>query len=283
MLRLCRCLWALPAEKKAFMELVKTLRYRTEAPISDCSAALKEADGDMEAAVQVLRKRGAAKAVKKGDRVTEQGFVVSCTAANPADGAAIITVCSETDFAARNTHFLETCVKVRRRLESMMEASRGAVLADAEAATRALSDATAEELRAAIAVLGENVRVRSVTPLRIAPHVSDSISIGTYTHGTLGVDSVGRIVGLVALSSLRPEEGPVPRGILTSAARHFVVTSGAEGSYIHQAFFGGEDNETVGKWMRRHHVKFSSSLVMEFGKEPVVNMAPEPHSKRGSA
>ncbi|KAK7195502.1 Elongation factor Ts, mitochondrial [Novymonas esmeraldas] len=262
------------ADKKAFMELVKTLRYRTEAPISDCSAALKETNGDVDAAMQVLRKRGAARAMKKGDRVTEHGFVVSCVGSTPASGAAIITVCSETDFAARNEHFQKACVQARAHLRNLLDSTGGAVLANPEEATKQLNESMAEELRATIAVLGENMRVRSITPLLPAPHVSERLLIGSYTHGSLSIHDVGRIVGLVAVSQLREGE-VVPSDVLTSVGRHFVATSGAEGNYAHQNFFGSE-TETVGKWLKQRGLRFSSSLVQEFGKEPVVHTAPAP-------
>jgi elongation factor Ts len=275
MLRRTYYFLALPTDKKAFMELVKTLRYRTEAPISDCTAALKETDGDMDAAMQVLRKRGAARAMKKGDRVTEHGFVVSCVGSTPASGAAIITMCSETDFAARNDHFQKMCVQARDHLRRLLDETKGTVLTDPDAAVKRLSDIMADELRAGIAVLGENMRVRSIVPLRPAPHVSEGLLIGSYTHGSLSTDDVGRIVGLVAVSQLREDE-VISKDVLTSVGRHFVATSGAEGNYAHQNFFGSE-TETVGKWLKQHGLKFSSSVVQEFGKEPVVHTAPEPH------
>jgi elongation factor Ts len=275
MLRSTYYFLALPTDKKAFMELVKTLRYRTEAPISDCTAALKETDGDMDAAMQVLRKRGAARAMKKGDRVTEHGFVVSCVGSTPASGAAIITMCSETDFAARNDHFQKMCVQARDHLRRLLDETKGTVLTDPDAAVKRLSDIMADELRAGIAVLGENMRVRSIVPLRPAPHVSEGLLIGSYTHGSLSTDDVGRIVGLVAVSQLREDE-VISKDVLTSVGRHFVATSGAEGNYAHQNFFGSE-TETVGKWLKQHGLKFSSSVVQEFGKEPVVHTAPEPH------
>ncbi|KAG5474014.1 hypothetical protein CUR178_04125 [Leishmania enriettii] len=275
MLRRSLPCFAVSADKKAFMELVKTLRYRTEAPISDCSAALKETDGDMDAAMQVLRRCGAARAMKKGDRVTEHGFVVSCVGSTPESGAAILAVCSETDFAARSEHFQRACVLAGEHLRKLMDSTNGAVLTNPEEAVRQVSDAMSEELRAAIAVLGENMRVRSITPLVPAPHVSERLLIGSYTHGTLSVNNVGRIVGLVAVSQVR-EDGVIPEDVLTSIGRHFVATSGAEGNYAHQNFFGSE-TETVGKWLKQHGLKFSSSLVQEFGKESVTHTAPEPH------
>ncbi|KAG5490485.1 hypothetical protein JKF63_00605 [Porcisia hertigi] len=275
MLRFSHLRLAVFSDKKAFMESVKTLRYRTEAPISDCSAALKETEGDMDAAMEVLRKRGAAQAMKKGDRVTEHGFVVSCVGSTPASGAAIITMCSETDFAARNEHFQKTCMQARYQLCQLMDATGGAILESPEVAVQQLSDVMANDLRAAIAVLGENMRVRSITPLVPAPHVSERLLIGSYTHGTLSFDNVGRIAGLVAVSQVREGE-VIPMDVLTSVGRHFVATSGAEGNYAHQNFFGSE-TETVGKWLKQHGLKFSCSLVLEFGKEPVVHTAPEPH------
>ncbi|KPA80385.1 putative mitochondrial elongation factor ts, putative (EF-TS) [Leptomonas pyrrhocoris] len=267
---------ALPTDKKAFMELVKTLRYRTEAPITDCTAALKETDGDMDAAMEALRKRGAARAMKKGDRVTEHGFVVSCVGSTPASGAAIITVCSETDFAARSDHFQRMCIKARDHLRGLLDETKGTVLADPEQAVKQLSEIMVDEVRAGIAVLGENVRVRSVVPLRPAPHAAEHLLIGSYTHGSLNTEDVGRIVGLVAVSQTREDE-VISKDVLTSVGRHFVATSGAEGNYAHQNFFGSE-TETVGKWLKQHRLKFSSSVVQEFGKEPVVHTAPEPHS-----
>lgn len=272
---------AVPTDKKAFMELIKTLRYRTEAPISDCSAALKEADGDLDAAVQVLRKRGAARAMKKGDRVTEHGFVVSCVGSTPACGAAVITMCSETDFAARNAHFQATCIKARDYLRRMMDDTNGAILADPEEASNKLSTAMVDELQAAIAVMGENMRVRSITPLRPAPHISQNLLIGSYTHGSLDVADVGRLVGLVALHPVREGE-VISQDTLVSVARHFVATSGAEGNYAHQNFFGS-DEVTVGKWLKQHGLQFSSSVVLEFGKEPVIHTAPVPHQKNTTA
>ncbi|EPY34702.1 elongation factor Ts [Strigomonas culicis] len=160
-----------------------------------------------------------------------------------------------------------------------MDDSQGAVLADPAAAATTLAEASQSDLQAAIAVMGENMRVRSVTPLLPAPHVSEHLCVGSYTHGTVGVDDVGRIVGLVAVSHLQPE-APVEPATLTAVARHFVATSGAEGNYAHQNFFGGDDGESIGKWLKRHHLRFSSSLVMEFGKEPVVNTAPVPHAPK---
>lgn len=269
---------ALPTDKKAMLELVKTLRFRTEAPISDCTAAIKEADGDVDAAIVLLRKKGAARANKKGDRTTQHGFVVACRGATPANGAAIITVCSETDFAARNEHFLSACATVRDTLAGLLNASKGAVLADPAAALAELTERTRDPLREAIAVLGENIRVQGVLPLGLAAAEAERALIGTYAHGGLAVPDVGRFVGLAAVAPLKDGgdgDGAVEEETLTAVARHFVATSGAEGNYTHQKFFGGDD-ETIGQWLKAHNLRLIKSLVLEFGKEPIINEAAKP-------
>ncbi|RNF20430.1 putative elongation factor ts [Trypanosoma conorhini] len=267
------CLTRLRANvsKAAFLEMVKELRFRTEAPIADCSAALKETAGDVEKAMEVLRKKGSARAMKKQSRETLHGSVVACV--GPPFGAAVITVCSETDFAARSPPFQSACAKVREALQRRIVDSRGDVLADPTEAHRSLVEATAEDIRASIAVLGENVTVKSVEPLRPTPHAAEHVAIGFYTHGALEVPEVGRIAGVVAVNRLDPA-AEVRASTLTDVARHFVACSGAEGNYAHQNFFGTE--ETVGQWLKRHGLRFSSSLVVEFGKEPVRHTAPPP-------
>ncbi|RNF08142.1 putative elongation factor ts [Trypanosoma rangeli] len=270
------CLTRLRASvsKVAFLEMVKDLRFRTEAPISDCSAALKETQGDVEKAMEVLRKKGSARAMKKQSRVTQHGSVVACVGGT--FGAAVITVCSETDFAARSAQFQNTCAKVRDALQKRILDSKGDVLANPTEAHHLLVEATTEDIQASIAILGENVMIKSVEPLRLAPHVAEHISIGSYTHGSLEVLDVGRIAGVVAVSRLDPTM-EVGTSTLTDVSRHFVACSGAEGNYAHQNFFGTE--ETVGQWLKRHGLRFSSSLVVDFGKEPVIHTAPQPRTK----
>lgn len=254
--------------KAVFMDLVKDLRYRTEAPIADCSAALREADGDLEKAMELLRKKGSARAIKKQSRVTEQGSVVACVGAK--FGAAVVTVCSETDFAARSIKFQNLCAKVKELLQAKIVDTKGDILANTAETHSFLMKTAAEDLCSSIAVLGENITITSVEPLRLAPHVSEHISIGSYVHGSLDVQGVGRIAGVVAVSRVDPT-AEVPAATLVDVARHFVACSGAEGNYAHQNFFGTE--ETVEEWLRRRGLRFSSSLVIDFGKEPIINTA----------
>ena len=87
-------------------QMVKQLRERTGAPMMDCKVALTEAKGDMEAAVDLLRKKGLAAAAKKAGRVTAEGAVGSYIHAGGKIGVLVEVNC-ETDFVARTDQFLE--------------------------------------------------------------------------------------------------------------------------------------------------------------------------------
>lgn len=87
-------------------ELVKKLRDRTGAGMADCKKALEEANGNEEQAIEVLRKRGAASAAKRADRVAKEGVIVAALSDDKSK-AVIAEVNSETDFVARNESFIE--------------------------------------------------------------------------------------------------------------------------------------------------------------------------------
>jgi elongation factor Ts len=91
---------------KISAELVKELREKTGASIMECRNALVEVKGDLEKAVENLRKRGKEKAAKKADRATAEGVVVSYIHSNKKIGAMVELLC-ETDFVAKNSEFQE--------------------------------------------------------------------------------------------------------------------------------------------------------------------------------
>ncbi len=86
-------------------ELVKKLRDRTGAGMADCKKALEEANGNEEQAIEILRKKGAASAAKRADRVAKEGVIVTAVS-NDLSKAVIAEVNSETDFVARNESFV---------------------------------------------------------------------------------------------------------------------------------------------------------------------------------
>ena len=131
--------------------LVKELRDKTGAGMMDCKAALADTSGDIEAAVDWLRKKGLAKAAKKAGRVAAEGLIGLALA--PTKGA-LVEVNSETDFVARNDQFqglvrmvAQVALDVGDDIESIKAAKVGnATVADA--------------LSSAIATIGENMTLR---------------------------------------------------------------------------------------------------------------------------
>ena len=91
------------------MAEITKLRQLTSAGLMDCTKALAETDGDIEAAVEILRKKGQAVAAKREDRQAAEGCVL---AANTADFAAVVALNCETDFVAKNAGFVETTKKI---------------------------------------------------------------------------------------------------------------------------------------------------------------------------
>lgn len=158
--------------------LVKELRERSGAGMMECKKALSENGGNIDAAMEYLRKTGLAKADKKADRVAAEGRIAS---AQNGGNAVLVEINSETDFVAKDENFVAFTGKV-----AAAALSSGA--ADAEALKSvAIDGATVEEARAAlIAKVGENVQVR-----RLA-RVAGGNNVAAYVHG-------GRIGVLVEL------------------------------------------------------------------------------------
>jgi elongation factor Ts len=97
---------------------VKELRERTGAPMMDVKNALEEAEGDQQKAIEILRKKGAASAQKRGGRSTSEGVVASYVHADGSKGA-LVEVQSETDFVARNEDFQEFARQVAIHVTAM--------------------------------------------------------------------------------------------------------------------------------------------------------------------
>jgi elongation factor Ts len=154
-------------------EAVKALRERTGAGMMECKKALVEANGDLEAAAEAMRKSGLAKADKKAGRVAAEGVVVI---ERSADGraAALVEINSETDFVARQPDFQGYAHDVAK----LALAARPADL-DALLAARLASGKTVEETRRElIARIGENIGVRRFEI------VSGAAPLATYLHGS---------------------------------------------------------------------------------------------------
>ena len=151
---------------------VKELRERTGAGMMDCKKALADTDGDMDAAIELMRKSGQAKAEKKAGRTAADGVVVI----RQADGVAVmVEVNCETDFVAKDENFGAFAEAVAGRVLSDNPADIDALMAlplkDGEATT------VEEARQTLIAKIGENIGVRRFT------RIEASGSIASYRHG----------------------------------------------------------------------------------------------------
>jgi elongation factor Ts len=151
---------------------VKELRERTGAGMMECKRALVETGGDIEAAIEHMRKQGLAKADKKAGRIAAEGLVVVTTSSDLRH-AAVVEVNCETDFVAGGDEFRNFAQGVGKLVLDTVPADMAALLATS------MEGATVEERRRGlVAKLGENIGVR-----RFELMASDGI-IGSYVHGT---------------------------------------------------------------------------------------------------
>src|SRR5215210_4712466 len=167
-------------------QTVKQLRDQTGAGMMDCKAALAETGGDLEAAVDWLRKKGLAKAAKKAGRVAAEGLIG--IALEPRKGV-VVEVNSETDFVARNDLF-QGLVK----LIAQVVLTAGADIAKINAA-KVGSITVADAIADTVAKVGENMTLRRAAELSVGAGV-----VASYVHNFVA-DGLGRIGVLVALES----------------------------------------------------------------------------------
>src|ERR1700709_2417832 len=193
-------------------QLVKELRERSGAGMMDCKRALDESKGDMEAAVDWLRKKGLSQAAKKSGRVAAEGLVGVASARNR---AAMVEVNAETDFVARNEAF-----------QNLVAAVAGVALQvgeDVEAIRAAPFPGTGrtvgEELTHLVATIGENMTIRRANVLSVkqgvvASHTHQALKPGLGKIGVLAaiegpgefatLETLGRQVGM-HVAATRPE------------------------------------------------------------------------------
>jgi elongation factor Ts len=166
--------------------MVKDLREKTGAGMMDCKAALNETAGDLEGAVDWLRKKGLAKAAKKAGRVAAEGLI---GVAIKGTKGAVVEVNSETDFVARNDLF-QGLVKMIADVALDAGANVDKILA-----ARIGDITTADAINDTIAKIGENMTLRRAAELTVSKGV-----IASYVHSSV-TDGLGRIGVLLALES----------------------------------------------------------------------------------
>ena len=167
---------------------VKQLREMTGAGMMDCKTALSETGGDLEAAVDWLRKKGISKADKKSGRTAAEGLI---GVASDGASAVMVEVNSETDFVARNDAFQQLV----RNIADVALGTDGGVEAVNAAPYPESGKSVADSIRDAIATIGENMSLRRSAKLSVA-----NGAVATYVHNAV-TDGLGKIGVLVAVET----------------------------------------------------------------------------------
>jgi elongation factor Ts len=167
-------------------QMVKDLREMTGAGMMDCKAALGETSGNVDAAVDWLRKKGLSKAAKKADRVAAEGLIGIAVKGTK---GVVVEVNSETDFVARNDLF-QGLVKMIANVALDIGADVEKIKA-AKAGSATVADAIAET----VAKIGENMTLRRAAALSVGKG-----AIGSYVHNAV-TDGLGKMGVIVALES----------------------------------------------------------------------------------
>ncbi len=154
--------------------MVKELREITGAGMMDCKKALNETEGNMDEAVEFLRKNGQAKAEKKASRIAAEGLCMVATEGDNA--AAVVEVNSETDFVAKNETFQAFVAAVAKQAVASEAADIDAFMAEKwiEDGAKTVSEALVEK----VAVIGENLKIRRFEKVK-----EDNGCVVTYVHG----------------------------------------------------------------------------------------------------
>jgi len=166
--------------------MVKELREQTGAGMMDCKTALNESAGNIEAAVDWLRKKGLSKAAKKAGRVAAEGLIGVATSGTK---GVVVEVNSETDFVARNELF-QGLVKMIADVALGTGPDVAKILAG-KAGSISIADAISDN----VAKIGENMTLRRAAELSVSQGV-----VGTYVHSSV-TDGLGRIGVIVGLES----------------------------------------------------------------------------------
>jgi len=246
--------------------LVKDLRDRTGAGMMECKKALVDANGNLEAAVELLRTRGQAKAEKKAGRIAAEGQIL--TAASPQGNVtAILEVNCETDFVAKDDNFQRFARAAAELAAASQPASVDELMAGKLPAGGTLEDARKD----LVAKIGENIGVRRMEFVR------PTATLATYFHGTrIGVlvdveggdADLGRDLAMhVAASNpryLTPDE--VPESLRANERR--ILTEQAAGE--------GKPPEIVAKMVEGRLRKFLNEIALvgqPFVKDPDTSIA----------
>jgi elongation factor Ts len=241
--------------------LVKELREKTGAGMMDCKRALAENQGDLETAVDWLRKKGLAAAAKKAGRVASEGLVGFAVKGN---AGALVEVNAETDFVARNEqfqYFVRTIAGLALDLGDDVEKLKAAPFPGA-------GRSVGEELTHMIATVGENMNLRRAKKLSVKQGV-----VAAYMHAALA-PGLGKIGVLVALETDAPEKhGHLGRNLAMHVAAsnpQFLAVKDVDGKALErergvlreQAKASGKPDAIIDKMVEGRLKKFYEDVVL---------------------
>ncbi|NTU99395.1 elongation factor Ts [Candidatus Falkowbacteria bacterium] len=163
------------------LELIKALREKSGAGMADCKNVLAEADGDIEKAMELLRKKGIAKAAKRSDRETAEGLV-KVLANDENNLGYIFELCAETDFVVRSDQFQQFANKLVETVKSVKAGNKDELLA-----AQMDGSSVSESLEALSSVVGEKLELKKYEVL------ASNGTVGAYSHAG---EQIGVIVAL---------------------------------------------------------------------------------------
>ncbi len=245
--------------------MVKELRERTGAGMMECKKALVETDGDMDAAIEHLRKSGLAQADKKASRIAADGRIALAINADQSE-AVMVEINCETDFVAKDANFQAFANAV-----SANALTTGNDEVEALLATRVNGESLEQARQALVTKIGENVQVRRMARMSGAQH------IGAYVHG----GHIGVLVGVeggnaelardiaMHIAALNPEYvdvDDVPADVLAKE-KHFLIEQAAD---------SGKPADIIEKMVEgriRKHLSSITLLGQDFVKDGDITVA----------
>lgn len=267
--------------------MVKELRERTGAGMMECKKALKEVDADMEAAIELLRKQGAAKADKKAGRVAAEG-VIGLLTSDDAKSAAIVEVNCETDFVAKGDDFNEFVQYVCQAILASSPSDLDALMALPAGDTGNTLDKHRQDM---VGRIGENIQVR-----RFERHAAEEGRVGVYSHGgrigvvvkTTADENVAKDVAMhiAATNPLCVGEADVPASALEKEKEILIAQAQDSGKpmeiiekmvegrlrkYLAEITLNGQPfvkdpDTTVGKLLKANNAEVAAFTRLEVGE-----------------
>jgi elongation factor Ts len=243
--------------------MVKALRDKTGAGMMDCKAALTETNGDMEQAIDWLRKKGLSKAANKADRIAAEGLIGVSVSGKT---GAVVEVNSETDFVARNPQFQEMV----RVIASLAPQAKGDLAKLLALPFPGKGVPVEDHVKEMVATIGENMSVRRTAEVSVGDGV-----VADYVHNKVA-DGLGKIGVLVALESKGDKTEVTSLG--RQLAMHIAAASPAAVSaeqldpaliereravYTEQAKASGKSDDIIGKMVEgRLRKEFYQQVVL---------------------